>query len=78
MSTYYINMLNKATQDYINTYLKDINYTVNTTTKKKTNYILDDEGCIIAKAILNSKYEVGVIPQGLYGAYYPVESYVTI
>ena len=78
MSTIYYEFLNKATQEYVSEYLKDINYTVNTTTKKKTNYILDNEGCIIAKAILNSKYEVVVVPQGLYGAYYPVESYVNV
>ena len=78
MSTVNKDFLNKATQEYVSEYLKEISYTVNTTTKKKTNYILDDEGCIIAKAILNSKYEVVVVPQGLYGAYYPVESYVTI
>lgn len=78
MSTVNKDFLNKATQEYVSEYLKEISYTVNTTTKKKTNYILDDEGCIIAKAILNSKYEVVVVPQGLYSQYYPWESYVTL
>ena len=78
MSTVNKDFLNKATQEYVSEYLKEISYTVNTTTKKKTNYILDDEGCIIAKAILNSKYEVVVVPQGLYSQYYPWESYVNV
>ena len=78
MSTIYYEFLNKATQEYVSEYLKDVNYTVNTTTKKKTNYILDNEGCIIAKAILNSKYEVVVVPQGLYSQYYTWESYVNV
>ena len=78
MSTVNKDFLNKATQEYVSEYLKEISYTVNTTTKKKTNYILDNEGCIIAKAILNSKYEVVVVPQGLYSQYYPWESYVTL
>lgn len=78
MSTIYYEFLNKATQEYVSEYLKDVNYTVNTTTKKKTNYILDNEGCMIAKAILNNKYEVVVVPQGLYSQYYPWESYVSV
>lgn len=66
-------MFKNITQDYLDKHLKGCQYTINDTYRQKTIYVLNNEGTLILKSMLN-KCDMAIIPMGIYSQTLPYES----
>lgn len=66
-------MFKNITQDYLNKHLKGCQYTINDTYRQKTIYVLNNEGTLILKSMMNT-CDMAIIPMGIYSQTLPYES----
>lgn len=66
-------MFKHITQEYLDKYLKDYPYTINDTYRQKTIYVLNDEGVLMLKSMMN-ECDMAIIPMGIYSQTLPYES----
>lgn len=66
-------MFKNITQEYLDKYLKGYQYTINDTYRQKTIYVLNNEGTLILKSMMN-KCDMAIIPMGIYSQTLPHEN----
>lgn len=66
-------MFKRITQEYLSKYLKDCPYTINDTYRQKTIYVLNSEGTLMLKSMMN-ECDMAIIPMGIYSQRLPYES----